>query len=135
MIQAFWTRWQKEYLTSLREYNAYQKKASNKTAVAIGDAVLIHDSVPRNQRKIGVVTDLHTGKDGSVRSVSLRISSGSELLRAIEKLYPLEVSSENHAQRIEKEDKEAIANKQRPPVRLAAQKAIHRIRERSEMNP
>ena len=26
VIQAFWTRWQKEYLTSLREYNAYQKK-------------------------------------------------------------------------------------------------------------
>ena len=97
VIQAFWTRWQKEYLTSLREYNSYQKKASNKTAVAIGDVVLIHDNVPRNQWKIGVVTDLHKGKDGLVRSVSLRISSGSELLRPIEKLYPLEVSSENNA--------------------------------------
>ena len=26
MIQAFWTRWQKKYLTSLREYDSYQKK-------------------------------------------------------------------------------------------------------------
>ena len=26
VIQAFWTRWQKEYLTSLREYNSYQNK-------------------------------------------------------------------------------------------------------------
>ena len=43
MIQAFWTRWQKEYLTSLREYNSYQKKTSNKTAVALGDVVLIHE--------------------------------------------------------------------------------------------
>ena len=42
----------------------------------------------------------------------------------------MEVSSENNAQGIEKEDKEAIADKQR----LAAQKAIHRIREQSEMN-
>ena len=67
-----------------------------KTVVAIGDVVLIHDNVPRNQWKIGVVTDLHKGKDGLVRSVSLRISSGSELLRPIEKLYPLEVSSENN---------------------------------------
>ena len=74
------------------------------------------------------------GKDGLVRSVSLRISSGSELLRPIEKLYPLEVSSENNAQGIEKEDKEAIANKLRFPLRLAAQKAIHRIREQSQMN-
>ena len=44
------------------------------------------------------------------------------------------VSRENNAQGIEKEDKEAIADKQRPSVRLAAQKAIHRIREQSEMN-
>ena len=48
-IQAFWTRWQKEYLTSLREYNSYQKKASIQTAVAIGDVLLIHDNGPRNQ--------------------------------------------------------------------------------------
>ena len=59
VIQAFWTRWQKEYLTSLRKYNSYQKKTSNKTAVGIGDVVLIHDNVPRNQWKIGLVTDLH----------------------------------------------------------------------------
>ena len=134
VIQAFWTRWQKEYLTSLREYNSYQKKTSNKTAVAIGDVVLIHDNVPCNQWKIGVVTDLHKGKDGFVRSVSLRVSSGTELLRPIEKLYPLELSSEHNVQGTEKEEKEAIADKQRPPVRLAAQKAIHRIREQSEMN-
>ena len=44
------------------------------------------------------------------------------------------MSSENSAQDIEKEDKEAIADKQRPPVRHAAQKATHRIREQSEMN-
>ena len=94
----------------------------------------VHDNVPRNQWKIGVVTDLHKGKDGFVRSVSLRVSSGAELLRPIEKLYPLELSSEHNVQGTEKEEKEAIADKQRPPVRLAAQKAIHRIREQSEMN-
>ena len=81
--------------------------------------------MPCNQWKIGVVTDLHKGKDGFVRSVSLRISSGNTLSRPIEKLYPLEVSSENNTQSIEKEDKEAI-------IRLAAQKAIHRIREQSK---
>ena len=133
-IQAFWTRWQKEYLTSLREYNSYQKKVSDKIAVAIGDVVLIHDNVSRNQWKIGVVTDLHDGKDGLVRSVSLRVISGTELLRPIKKLYPLEVSSEHNVQGTEKEDKEATADKHRPPVRLAAQKAIHRIREQSVMN-
>ena len=131
-IFPFSCRWQKEYLTSLRVYNAHQRKVSNNTTVSIGDVVLIHDNMPRNQWKIGVVTDLHKGKDGLVRSVSLRISSGNTLLRPIEKLYPLEVSSENNTQSIEKEDKEAITDKQRPPVRLAAQKAIHRIREQSK---
>ena len=51
----------------------------------------------------------------------------------MEKLYPLEVSSENNAQGIEKEDKEAIADKRRLPVRLAAQNAFHSIREQSEI--
>ena len=58
---------------------------SNNTTVSIGDVVLIHDNMPRNQWEIGVVTDLHKGKDGLVRSVSLRISSGNTLLRPIEK--------------------------------------------------
>ena len=35
---------------------------------------------------------------------------------------------------LKRQNKEAIADKQRPPVRLAAQKAIHRIREQSEIN-
>ena len=119
----------------MREYKTYQKKASNKTAVAIGDVVLIHDNVPRNPRwKIGVVTDLHKGKDGLVRSVSLRVSSDTELLRSIEKLYPFELSNEHNVEGTEKEEKEAIADKQRPPVRPAAQKTIHRIREQSEMS-
>ena len=97
--------------------------SKNKTAVAIGDDVLIHDNMPRNQWKIGVVTDLHKGKGGLViRSVFFRIRSGSKLLRPIEKLYPLEDPSENNAQGIEKQDKEAIADKQLPPVRLVAQK-------------
>ena len=42
--------------------------------------------------------------------------------------------SKNNAQGTENEDKEAIADKQRSPVRLAAKKAIHRIREQSELN-
>ena len=101
-----------------------RKRQIYKTAVTIGDIVLIHDNVPRNQWKTDVVTDLQKGKDGLVRYVSLRISSGSELLRPLEKLYPLEVSSEHNALDTEREDKKAIADKQRPPVPwLAAQMA------------
>ena len=88
LINTFWTRWKTEYLTSQREHHTCRKRILNKKAVAIGDVVLIHDNTPRNQWKIGVVTSVHTGKDGLVRSVSLRVPSGKELSRPIEKLYP-----------------------------------------------
>ena len=119
LINAFWTRWKTEYLTSLREHHTCRKRILNKKAVAIGDVVLIHDNTPRNQWKIGVVTSLHTGKDGLARSVS----------RPIEKLYPLEMSDIPTNKNIEKAPENDI---QRPPLRLAAQKATQRIKEQIE---
>ena len=129
LINAFWTRWKTEYLTSLREHHTCRKRILNKKAVAIGDVVLIHDNTPRNQWKIGVVTSLHTGKDGLARSVSLRVPSGKELSRPIEKLYPLEMSDIPTNKNIEKAPENDI---QRPPLRLAAQKAAQRIKEQIE---
>ena len=41
LINAFWTRWKTEYLTSLREHHTCRKRILNKKAVAIGDVVLI----------------------------------------------------------------------------------------------
>ncbi|KAL9952568.1 hypothetical protein ACROYT_G039837 [Oculina patagonica] len=102
LIYAIWTRWKTEYLTSLREHHTCRKRIVNKKTVAIGDVVLIHDSTPRNQWKIGVVTSLHTGKDGLARSVSLRVPSGKELSRPVEKLYPLEMSDIPTNKNIEK---------------------------------
>ena len=84
---------------------------------------------PRNQWKIGVVTSLHTRKDGLARSVSLRVPSGEELSRPIEKLYPLEMSDLPTNKKIEKAPENDI---QRPPLRLAAQKAAQRIKEQIE---
>ena len=81
---------------------------------------------------MGVVANLHKGKDGLVRSVSLRVPSGNELSRPIEKLYPLEVSDESNVHSNNKTDKGTIVDKERRPVRLAALKAIQRIKEQSE---
>ena len=52
--------------------------------------VLIHDETPRTQWKLEVIIQLHRGKDGLVRSVTLR-KKGNLISRPIEKLYPLEV--------------------------------------------
>lgn len=64
VTQAIWARGQTEYLTSLREHHRYRKKTSNKKTgdVAKGDVILMHDNTPRNQWKVGVVSNLRTGK-------------------------------------------------------------------------
>ena len=56
--------------------------------------VLIHDETPRTQWKLVVIIQLHQGKDGLVRSVTLRTAKGNLISRPTEKLYPLEVLAE-----------------------------------------
>ncbi|KAK3736234.1 hypothetical protein QZH41_007343 [Actinostola sp. cb2023] len=133
VIRAFWSRRQQEYLTGLREHHSTQRRASYETTVGKGDVVLIHDSTPRNQWKTGVVTKLQPGKDRRVRSVSLRVSSGRELSRPIEKLYPLEMqvesSGDNSIKNTEEHTERRVLDR---PIRLAAQKALQRIKEQSE---
>jgi len=66
-----------------------------------------------------------------VRSASVRVSSGNELSRPIEKLYPLEVSHELEDQRNDRE-KEEDQKKDTPtprPTRLAARQAAQKIKE------
>ena len=126
LIHSFWKTWQQEYLTGLREQYCKKRKAPNYT-VSKGDVVLIHDHIrKRNQWKMAVVTTLYPGKDGLVRSVTLRTSSGQELNRPIEKLYPMEIQ----------EEEEEIAPKDistiKRPVRLAAVKAAQRIKEQCQ---
>ena len=95
IMQAFWKQWQREYLTGLREQNSSQKnKNISGERVARGRVVLIHDETLRNQWKLGVIIQLHQGKDGLVRSVTLRTAKGNLISRPIEKLYPLEVLAE-----------------------------------------
>lgn len=96
MLQAFWQQWQKEYLTSLREQHSSQRnKHFSGETVAVGKIVLTHDETPRNQWKLGIITQLHQGKDSYARSVTLRTVKGNHISRPIEKLYPIEASRED----------------------------------------
>lgn len=56
LLEHFWVRWSSEYLTELRERNRYTNNNYNKSAIQIGDVVLVkEDKRPRGQWKIGVV--------------------------------------------------------------------------------
>ena len=105
--------------------------------VACGKVVLIHDETPRNQRKLGVIIQLHQGKDGLVRSVTLRPAKGNLISRPIEKLYPLEVLAKEDLQ----DSKEKIKNpeeirstSEKRAQRAAAQRVALKINELSKLS-
>ena len=64
-----------------------------------GDLVLIHDKLPRNRWKMGVVTDRYVGKDGYIRGCKVRtLTKAGRIIylnRPVNKLYPLEIQSKN----------------------------------------
>ena len=60
------------------------------TKVKVGKLVLIHENSNRLLWKRGIISKLHPGVDGHVRSVDLK-TSGGILTRPIVKLYPLEL--------------------------------------------
>ena len=90
LLDHFQRRWQREYLTSLRE--VYKATGTSKQTVNVGDVVLVHDDVPRLQWRLAVIEELIEGLDGFARAAKIRTSTG-RTNRPIAKLYPLELSS------------------------------------------
>ena len=92
LIQHFWGRWRKEYLTSLSETHT-TSGGSSKETIKVGDIVIIHDDCPRLKWRLAVVQELQRGRDDLVRSAVIRTEKGITN-RPISKLYLLEVNTE-----------------------------------------
>ena len=142
ILDHFWQRWKREYLTELRESHrfAHKETATNPKPVSIGDIVLIHDEDhPRIFWKMGKIEDLVKGADGVVRGAIVRSGSKLALLkRPIQRLFPLEVSSNPGStcpstDHVESEQ-EVSLEKDPPepqrvrPQRVASQRARKRIK-------
>ena len=83
-----WQRWKREYLPTLLPREKWTKESS---APSEDDVVLIvDDDLPRGQWRLGKVLETYPGRDGVVRSVLLKTSSGRELVRPVTKLCRLE---------------------------------------------
>ena len=83
----FWKRWQAEYLPKL---TVRQKRTNEAPPLQKGDVVLIsEDNVKRNNWPMGMVTEVHEGADGLIRTVTLKTEKG-KLNRSIQKLHLLE---------------------------------------------
>ena len=96
-IEHFWGRWAREYLVSLRETHKLKMK-SKSFNINEGDAVLIYeDGRKRCRWPTGIVEKVVKGADGVVRGAILRKLGGDgsrqTIERPLQKLYPLEISS------------------------------------------
>ena len=108
VINHFWKRWHREYLTkrivmlrwslnaSLREH--HHGKESEQQRVKHGDVCVHQDLKPHQHWKVGVVQKLISGRDGRVRAAFVRLVSGGkcvELHRPVERLHLIEVPKDN----------------------------------------
>lgn len=86
VVQSFWTRWSKEFVSELQQRRCWTKNNAN---VKPGCLVVIkEDNLPPCKWQLGRIVEVHPGNDGVVRVASIRISTGITR-RAISKICPL----------------------------------------------
>ena len=73
----------------------FNKIETSRNNFKVGAVVLIGDDTrPRQTWKYGVIVEVHQGRDGKIRSCSVRSSSGAIFRRPIQLLYNLELNQE-----------------------------------------
>ena len=62
VLQHFWSRWSKDYITELREHHRVTKRRMNSPQIQ-GDVICVHDEkLPRNLWRLGKIQKLIRGK-------------------------------------------------------------------------
>ena len=86
LVQHFWIRWSKEYITELQHRSKWTSTRDN---LQIGQLVLIkEDNLPPLAWKLGRITEVFPGPDNRVRVAKIK-TQFSEVKRAVSKLCPL----------------------------------------------
>ena len=99
VLNHYWDRWRREYLTELREHHNSRNRTPSKL-IRLGEVVLIEeDKVPRNRWRVGVVIELYPSVDGVVRGCKVKtLTKGNKcsfIDRPVQKLYPMEILCED----------------------------------------
>ena len=77
LVNRFWRRWLAEYLPKL---TIRQKWLEERPPLKVGDIVLIsEDNVKRGNWPLAIVEEIYQGKDGLVRTATLRTKMGKRL--------------------------------------------------------
>jgi hypothetical protein len=75
MVQLLWKCWSHDYLHQLQQRNKWKDIQPN---AMIGDLVLVkEDNLPPLVWKNAVISDIHAGRDGLTRIVTLRTAKGT----------------------------------------------------------
>lgn len=75
LIQSFWKRWTKEYLSQLQQRTKWR---GERASVKVGDMVIVKDeNLPPLKWQLGRVVEVHPGRDHRCRVVTIRTSSGT----------------------------------------------------------
>ena len=74
LVRHFWKRWSDEYLSSLRRHNKWKFPSRN---VEVGDVVILQEGnlIP-TKWPLARVIETHPGKDGFVRVITVKTSTG-----------------------------------------------------------
>ena len=84
-------RWKRDYILQLRSAN--QTRGRLARPIAVGDVCLLRDDAkPRIQWELVRVVKAHPGRDGRVRTYTVRFSNRTESRRAAQLLCPLEAA-------------------------------------------
>lgn len=88
MVDLFWSRWSKEYVSTLLARSKWRNSTPN---LEVGHVVLIADeSKVRDQWNWGMVESVK-GDQAHIRSATIRLASGKVLERPCAKLVRLEL--------------------------------------------
>lgn len=127
-----WNRWTKEYLRGLRERHTVKYKDFLCGVEKEDVCVIKDDNKDRNKWKLEIVEELVAGRDGVVRAVKLRAGK-SYLERAVQQLYPLELSCDKPRQVLKPLlNPEALAFRQKRDATVAARLRVQNIAERDQ---
>lgn len=114
VFDQIWKYWKTYYLQDL--YNFAQRDHPGlQNRIRLGQMVTVRDDFrPHFNWRVGFVTQLKAGRDGRIRSVTLRNPTGHSSDHAIQSLYPLE----NEISRDSTSKTEEDSREQQPKLRF-----------------
>ena len=147
-LNLFWEFWKQEYLLSLRETSPLRHKGVRSQLYRwpkLGEVVVVKDDyLPRGAWKLALIKEFIFGKDGLIRSVKIQLPNKTIISRAINHLFPLEISSvmSTNCEFSLGDDNDVISDSSTmdydingPSKRKAAAKARERISEQMKPDP